>query len=122
MRFLAPFLCLLGFIGVAQAQSFVAPGPAVMGAPYLTIPLGYQQMTSLATATPLPSIPSNAIYAVVLCTGQMVNWRDDGTAPTASIGMPLNTNTQIVFAEKPLSVVQIIQATASATCNVSYYK
>jgi hypothetical protein len=93
-----------------------------MSAPYLVNPLGYVQMTSLGTAVALASIPSGAIYAVVVCTGQTVNWRDDGTAPTASVGMPLGVANSIIFAEKPLSTVQLIQTAATATCNVSYYR
>lgn len=88
----------------------------------MTVPLGYQQMTSLGSATALPSIPAKARYALVICASQTVNWRDDGSAPTTSVGMPLTTNTPIIFAEQPLSAVEIIQTASSATCNVSYYQ
>ena len=113
-------LALLLWAGVANAQ--VPPGPPTQSAPYLFIPLGYQQMTSLGSVTSLPSIPTGAIYAAMVCVNQAVNWRDDGVDPTGSVGNPLPINTQIIFSEKPLTSVRIIQTSASATCNVTYYK
>lgn len=86
-----------------------------VGAP----PAGYQQFT-VATSTALPSIPTGAAEALVICTGQTVTWRDDGVAPTATIGMPLTVNTAFPYTGN-LSAIRFIQTTATATCNVSYY-
>lgn len=84
------------------------------------IPMGFQQITSLGSAASL-TVPAGAILAEIACTGQNVNWRDDGTAPTASIGMPLPTNTLLVYPGN-LAAIQLIQTAATATCNVSYYR
>ncbi|HEV2099042.1 MAG TPA: hypothetical protein VGR45_08970 [Stellaceae bacterium] len=130
-------LAALGIISVAFAQGTAPnpPGPVMQSAPYLTTPAyttqgcqsgvvkcNYQQFTPSA-AQGLPNIPQSANYALVLCTTNTVNWTDDGTtAPTSSIGMPLAASIPIIFAERPLSLVQIIQAASTATCNVSYYQ
>lgn len=84
-------------------------------------PLGYQQITSLSSAVGL-TVPSGAGHAAVVCTGQTVFWRDDGTAPTATVGMPLLVNTTLVVYSFSIAKIQFIQASASASCNVSYYQ
>ena len=53
-------------------------------------PLGYQQITSLAASTAL-TVPARARAALIKCTAQSVRFRDDGTAPTATVGFPLDT-------------------------------
>ena len=54
--------------------------------------LGFQQITSLSSSTALTMPAAGVIgqkpkIAVVHCEAQAVRWRDDGTAPTASVGM-----------------------------------
>lgn len=90
------------------------------GPPYAGTPLGYQQITSLATAATL-TVPGTATFAIVGAETVDVRWRDDGTAPTASVGMILFAGTYIELAGD-LSVIQFIQTAATAKLNVSYYK
>lgn len=90
------------------------------GAPPTSTPLGYQQITSLTTAQ-LLTVPPGATYAVIVPDTQAVRYRDDGTPPTASIGMPIPIGTQITYSGN-LAAIQFIQQTASAVLNVSYYK
>lgn len=84
---------------------------------------GYFQFT-VAASTALPSIPAGAFEALIICETQTVRWRDDGVAPTASIGMPLTVNTAFPYmgTAASLAAFRIIETAASATCNVSYYK
>lgn len=104
---------------VPQNSTNCKVGPCA--APYVGAPpLGYQQLTSLGSATSL-TVPAGAVEALIVCESQTVRWRDDGSAPTASVGMPLTANTPFPYTGN-LSALQIIQTTASATCNVSYYK
>lgn len=84
------------------------------------VALGVYQFT-VATATALPTIPSGASEAFIVCTGQTVRWRDDGTNPTASVGVPLPVNTGFPYIGS-LARLKIIETTASATCNVAYYQ
>lgn len=81
-------------------------------------PLGYQQYTSLASATNLASIPANATNAVIAVEGAGIRWRDDGTAPTASVGMPV-TNGQTFAYQGNLAAIQFIGT--GATINVTYF-
>ncbi len=82
------------------------------------IPLGYQQLTSITSSTAL-SVPAGAKIAVIGAETQGVRWRDDGTAPTGSIGMLLNSGDTLIH-PRP-SAIRLIQATSGAICNVSYY-
>lgn len=90
-----------------------------MGLKSTTICLGYQQITSLSASTAL-TVPAGATMALIVAETQAVRWRDDGTAPTASVGMPLATGTSLSY-DGDLKAIRFIQQTASAVLNVSYY-
>lgn len=86
-------------------------------------PLGHQQITAatLATAQTL-TVPTGAVYALIQAassTGVKVRWRDDGTAPTASIGMQLGSD---MWYCGNLAAIQFIREAAGVTLEVSYYK
>lgn len=86
--------------------------------PYGYIPLGYQQVVNPAAAQGLPSIPPNATMALIAVESSAIRWRDDGTAPTASVGMPLAAGQEIQYSGN-LAAFEFIGPTA--TVNVSYY-
>ena len=90
-----------------------------MGLKTTTQCLGYQQITSLSASTAL-TVPVGATLALIVAETQAVRWRDDGTAPTASVGMPLATGTSLSY-DGDLRAIRFIQQLASATLNVSYY-
>ena len=90
-----------------------------MGLKSTTTVLGYQQITSLSASTAL-TVPAGATMALIVAETQAVRWRDDGTAPTASVGMPLATGTSLSY-DGDLKAIRFIQQTASAVLNVSYY-
>jgi hypothetical protein len=81
---------------------------------------GYQQITSLSAATAL-TVPTGATSVLITVESQAVRWRDDGTNPTATVGMPLAVGQSIAYAGD-LSLLKFIEQTASAKLNVSYYQ
>lgn len=81
--------------------------------------LGYQQIGTLTTAQAL-TVPAGARIACIVAEAQAVRWRDDGTDPTASIGMPLPVNTLLEYAGD-LSRIKFIEQTASGKLNVTYF-
>jgi len=89
----------------------------------MTTPVGYQQITVLTAATNL-TIPTTAqqrpAYCRIIPESQAVRWRDDGTAPTASVGYPLSVGAELRY-DGDLTKIQFIQQAASATINVVYY-
>jgi hypothetical protein len=90
-----------------------------MGLKSTTVCLGYQQITSLSSAQAL-TVPSGATMALIAPETKDVRWRDDGTAPTASVGMPLVVGTTLNY-DGDLNRIRFIQTEASAAINISYY-
>lgn len=89
--------------------------------------LGYQQITSLSAAAGLtvPTVDSSGnkqqpTFALIIAETQAVRWRDDGTAPTASVGMPLAVGVPLQY-DGDLTKIRFIEQTASAKLNISYY-
>ncbi len=87
--------------------------------------LGYQQITSLSGSTALTIATDentrNAGRAIISPETQNVRWRDDGTAPTASVGYLLAAGSELVY-EGSLDKLRFIEVTASAKLNICYYK
>ena len=83
------------------------------------VPLGYQQITSLSSSTAL-TVPQDATRALIQAESQQVRWRDDGTAPTASVGMTLDAGSTLAYTGN-LAAIRLIEVSASAKLNVSYY-
>ena len=82
--------------------------------------LGYQQMTSLSSAT-APTVPAGTAYMVVQCETQAVRWRDDGSSPTASVGMRLVPGDVMTWDGDKSTQLKFIEELASAKLNISYY-
>lgn len=93
----------------------------------ITSVMGYQQITSLSSATRLtvPQRDLNGLVgtpriAIITPEGQAVRWRDDNVAPTASVGMPLAAGVTLQY-DGDLSQIQFIEQTGGAKLNVTYY-
>jgi 2-methylaconitate cis-trans-isomerase PrpF len=89
--------------------------------------LGYQQIVGAAASTALtvPSRDQNGqnvkpTLALIVVESQSVRWRDDGTDPTASVGMPVLANGMLSY-DGDLTRIRFIQTAATATINVTYY-
>lgn len=91
-----------------------------MGLKSTTVCLGYKQVTSLSAAAGLPDIPKEATLALIVPETQGVRWRDDGTDPTASVGMPVAAGSYLSY-DGDLKRIRFIQQNASAKINISYY-
>lgn len=93
----------------------------------ITTRLGYQQITSLSSATGLtvPATDVNGLnqrpsIALITPEGQAVRWRDDGVAPTASIGMPLAVGVTLQY-DGDLTMIKFIEQVSGGKINISYY-
>ena len=93
----------------------------------VTTCMGYQQITSLSAAASLTvpvttpnGLNQKPVFALIVCEGQGIRWRDDKTAPTASIGMPLAVGVPLQY-DGDLINIQFIEQVAGAKLNVSYY-
>lgn len=82
------------------------------------VPLGYQQIVSPAVATGL-TVPAGATMALISVSAAAARWRDDGTPPTASVGMPVAAGQEFQYSGN-LSAIQMIGT--GATLDISYYR
>jgi hypothetical protein len=93
----------------------------------ITVCIGYQQITSLTAAASL-TVPQRDLsglnqrptFALITPLTAAVRWRDDGVAPTASIGMPLAAGVTLQY-DGDLTRIQFIQNGGTAELNISYY-
>ncbi len=90
-----------------------------MGLKSTTVCLGYQQISDLSASVGL-TVPTGATMALITPETQGVRWRDDGPAPTGSVGMPVAAGAYLSY-DGDLRNIRFIQQTASAKLNVSYY-
>jgi hypothetical protein len=60
------------------------------------------------------------VFALIVAEGQAVRWRDDGTAPTATVGMPLAVGIPLQY-DGDLTNIKFIEQVAGAKLNISYY-
>jgi hypothetical protein len=93
----------------------------------VTTCFGYQQIATLSAATGLtvPALTPDGlngkpVFALIIAEGAPVRWRDDNTAPTASVGMPLAVGVPLQY-DGDLSKIRFIEQSASAKLNISYY-
>lgn len=84
------------------------------------IPLGYQQITATSASVGF-IVPAGARYARVNCEAQAARWRDDGVAPTTTVGILMAVGETLEYAGGDLSAMRFIAATAGTILNVSYY-
>jgi hypothetical protein len=79
-----------------------------------------QYALSVSTATSL-TVPTGATVAQICVESATVRYRDDGSAPTASSGVPVLAGSCFQYAG-PLASIQFIAAAGSPTIDVAFYK
>jgi hypothetical protein len=98
--------------------------PSPLGSPYLELPLGFESLSAanLAASYGLQAIPVGARYARISVQTAAVSWRDDGTAPTATIGMIQPAALTPFLYAGDLTAIRFILVSGSPIVNVSYYR
>lgn len=93
-------------------------------------PLGFEQVTAgFGAAQSLPNVPDGAEVALIQVDGNAIRWRDDGTAPTATVGMFLcgenasNQPHEVLHYIGDLSAFEFIADTIGnpTRVNIAYY-
>jgi hypothetical protein len=109
----------LALVCLLPAQLFAASGQPVIDG--FLEPNGYVQITTLTTSVGLGTIPGNTKLTLIQAEVQNVRWRDDGTDPTTSIGMLLEAGQTLVYNGNPAEI-ELIEVTAGAVLNISFYR
>ena len=82
---------------------------------------GYQQIVNPGSSTAL-TVPSGSQYAMFNVEGANgIRFTDDGTTPTASVGMLLTAGTNYWYTGYDLADVRVIAGGAAGTLNILYY-
>jgi hypothetical protein len=118
MRVLGGLILLLLLSGQALAQGSVKAAPY----PYTSLPTtsaGYQQITATSSAASL-TVPSGATIAEFCVETAAIRYRDDGTDPSTTVGMPAAAGTCFAYSG-PLRAFRFIAQTGSPVINVLYY-
>lgn len=108
-------LALMAFAGAAVAQV----GQRL-------VPLGYCQLTSIDTAVLVSScsggIPDGTNVVLMRAETQAVRYRDDGTNPTTTVGMPmLIADAPVLYVGTP-SAIRVIAAVGGGKLDVLFYR
>jgi hypothetical protein len=93
----------------------------------VTTCFGYQQITDLTASTALTvpikspeGLNAKPVLALIVAEGAPVRWRDDGIAPSATVGMPIAVGVPFQY-DGDLTKIRFIQQSANAILNISYY-
>ena len=104
-----------------------APAQAQMSGQRI-VPLGYCQLATLSSAIGLSScnsnvgIPSDATCVLMAAETAAIVFRDDGTSPTATVGLKIQPALQPWLYCGTLSALQFIAAAGSPVLDVLFYR
>jgi hypothetical protein len=94
-------------------------------------PLGYAQLTSIDASTLVSSatfgsaiaagIPAGTQILLITPQTQAIRWRDDGTAPTATVGYPLAVGQELRYTAHAQNALRVISQVAGAAINIVAY-
>jgi hypothetical protein len=91
------------------------PGVALGGTAYTITQL-------LAALSPAAVVPAGATASLIQAEGSDVRWRDDGMAPTTTLGFLLQALTAPeAFSGAQFKAMQLI-STGASTLNLGFYK
>lgn len=80
---------------------------------------GYQQVAATAALTSL-TVPAGSTVAIVSTKGNDARYRDDGPAPTTTVGMPIYSGATMTFTTA-LAALKFIASANTTEYNISYY-
>ena len=83
-------------------------------------PVLFEQVTVGATAVGITP-PAGSLMALIQVKAQPVVWRDDGTAPTGTVGHDAPVGTILEAYGSSAGSIQFIRTGTDSTLNVTYY-
>jgi hypothetical protein len=112
------FLAALFAPIACEAAETVVPGAMV--------PVGYCQLTATGSAAEVSTctggIPVGTSVAYITVETANIRWRDDGVAPTASVGMLIVAAAPVLLYQGDITKMQVIAVSGSPVIDISFYK
>jgi hypothetical protein len=100
-------------------------GPQTLAPNTYPVPLGHCTLSAFSGATLLSScsggIPAKTACALLVVETNSVRWWDDGTVPSATVGMLLATGVYWGYLGK-MSALEFFPSTGSATVDATFYQ
>jgi hypothetical protein len=136
-------LCLIAAVALPCAAALAQDLPTGVKISGQYQSYGYCQITSLAAAVALPTALNTAgcnpipsancssaaqcpVFAEICNEGTAARYRDDGTAPTASIGMIVPSGTATAPScfqyAGPLAALQLISESSGSVIDLTFYR
>lgn len=115
-RILAALALLALVPSTARAFDYAAPA--------VSVTLGYCQVavsTVVLISASCP-IPVGAQYARIKADTAAFRYRDDGTAPTTAVGMPVAVGELLDYDGGVLAGLRVVAQTGTSTLNIIYYR
>lgn len=82
---------------------------------------GATQTLTLTGSAQTLTVPAGTVWATICLEVSNARWRDDGTAPTASVGVPLTAGQCMQYAG-PFGQFQAIAQSGSPVMTIAYYR
>lgn len=82
---------------------------------------GFRQVTATGSVFSLPTPPAGTRRTIIQAEAQALRWRDDGTNPSATVGMTIPAGGELRYDGSDMSLIKLIAASAGAIANISYY-
>lgn len=88
------------------------------------VPCGYwQAAVTTLTVVAVPAACGQAPQlAVIKAEAQALRYRDDGVAPTATVGQPVATTDAPIYYEGTITALQFIAQTSGGIVDILFYK
>ena len=83
-------------------------------------PVGFRPLTDLSSATSIPLV-SGASLVLIQAESQNLRFRDDGIAPTTSVGFQIFAGDTLWYNAADLTDGQLIEESASGKANLLFY-
>ncbi len=116
---LAFLLFAIMYVGIVGAQT--KPPSNTVSVYFTSIPASTQTAVSVTSGTAVKlTVPAGAMVATICIEGAVVRYRDDGTAPTTTTGLPWSPGCNSYSVN--LAGIQFIAESTTATMDVAYYK
>ena len=109
---------------MAKNSIHIIPGAGPKPQAESDIPVGFEQLAITSLAQALTSIPANANKAIMTVEDATLRYRDDGTDPTATVGLKVFVaGTIILNSRDSLEKFRAIrQGGSNSEANINYYE
>lgn len=109
---------------IGLCLALVAPTVANADSGIRRVPCGYWQatVTSLTVVSVPAACGTNPALAVIKSEAQAIRYRDDGVAPTATVGQPIAVADAPIQYEGTISALQFIAQVSGGIVDILFYK